>query len=298
MGPFEPIAAAPQSRLRGLFFGPSELRAGWRLLIFLALVTAIIVVANPVADTVFGNSGWLAARFSRKLVNVMAFVGASLIMGKVEHRTLSEYGLPRNRLAAQRFTQGVLIGTAAVGLLVGLMAASGGFRIDSVALHGDQIWKWAALYALAFALAAFEEEFRFRGYAFFTLTKGVGFWPAALFTSVLFGVAHLSNSGETWLASMNASIGGLVFALLLRWTGNLWLPIGLHASWNWTESYIFGAVTSGESLPGRLLESSNSANVWLTGGSAGPEGSIFCTVLFIGMWLLCWVWLRKAPPGG
>jgi hypothetical protein len=45
-------------------------------------------------------------------------------------------------------------------------------------------------------LAMKSEEFAIRGYPQLTLTHSVGFWPAAIITSLILGVAHVGNSGE------------------------------------------------------------------------------------------------------
>jgi uncharacterized protein len=285
--------SASPSRIRQLFFGRDELRAGWRLLLYLAIVSAVILLGNAIARTMTGDAGGLSAQFTRKAVNVIAFLSAAWVMGRAERRSLAHYGLPWGRMVGLRFLQGILIGLAAVTLIVGLMLATGAIQITAATLQETQVWKWGGLYAVAFALAGFEEEFRFRGYTLFTVATGTGFWPAATLLSVLFGASHLSNTGETWVGSLNAALAGLVFAFFLRRTGNLWLPIGMHSAWNWTESYLYGATVSGQSLPGHLLNSTVTGPVWLTGGTVGPEGSVLCTFVLIGIWLVGRVWLCK-----
>jgi CAAX protease family protein len=287
-------SSAPQSRTHRLFFGRDELRAGWRLLIYLAIVSALILLGNAIARTIVGNGGGLSAQFTRKVVNAVAFLSAAWIMAKGERRTLADYGLPWGRTFGPRFLQGILIGFVAVTLMVVCMRATPAIQIAGVASHETEVLKWGGLYAVAFVLAGLEEEFRFRGYTLFTTATGMGFWPAATLFAVLFGASHLSNTGETWVGSLNAALAGLVFAFFLRRTGNLWLPIGMHAAWNWTESYFYGATVSGQSLPGRLLNSTSSGPLWLTGGTVGPEGSVFCTFVLIGIWLVGHAWLRKA----
>ena len=293
-----PASSAPPSRIHHLFFGRDELRAGWRLLIYLAMVSVLILLGNAIARTIAGDTGGLSAQFTRKAVNAVAFLSAAWVMGKAERRTLAHYGLPWGRMIGVRFLQGILIGLAAVTLIVGLMRAAAVIQLTMPALQETQVWKWGGLYAVGFALAGFEEEFRFRGYTLFTLATGMGFWPAATLLSALFGATHLSNTGETWVGSLNAALAGLVFAFFLRRTGNLWLPIGMHAAWNWTESYLYGASVSGESLPGHLLNSTFIGPVWLTGGTVGPEGSVICTFVLVGIWLVGLVWLRKPEDAG
>ena len=72
-----------------------------------------------------------------------------------------------------------------------------------------------------------------------------------------------------------AALIGLFFCLTLRRTGNLWFAVGFHASWDWGESFLYSVPDSGEKAPGHLLSSSFHGSPWLTGGSVGPEGSVF-----------------------
>jgi hypothetical protein len=127
-----------------------------------------------------------------------------------------------------------------------------------IALHGGDIWKWAGIYALVFILVALREEFRARGYALYTLSAGIGFWPAAILSAAYFGYSHHSNSGENWIGLVNAGLFGLLACFLLRRTGNLWMPIGVHMAFDWSETYLYGVADSGQVLPGHLLNSSSS----------------------------------------
>ena len=153
------------------------------------------------------------------------------------------------------------------------MRAVGVFHFDSIALHGFDIWKWAIAWALVFILVALREEFRARGYGLFTLSAGIGFWPAAILSAACFGYSHHGNSGEDWIGLFNAGAFGLLACFLLRRTGNLWMPIGLHMAFDWGETYFYGVANSGQTLPGHLLNSSSSGPPWLSGGTVGPEGS-------------------------
>jgi membrane protease YdiL (CAAX protease family) len=218
---------------------------------------------------------------------------ASLIMGALERRTLADYGLPPRQAFGLRFWQGTVLGFAGLTLLLGLMRAAGAFHINGLALHGAEAWKWAGLYGFAFVIVGLEEEFRYRGYIQFTLASGIGFWPTALCFSALFGFGHIFNKGETWVGALNAGVAGLVFALLLRRSGSLWLPIGTHAAWDWAESYFYGVPDSGFVLPGHLLDSSFAGSKWLTGGSVGPEGSLLCTLVLAVMAGGAALWLRE-----
>jgi membrane protease YdiL (CAAX protease family) len=126
-----------------------------------------------------------------------------------------------------------------------------------------------------------------------TLASGIGFWPAAIASAVYFGYSHHNNTGEDWIGLFNAGFFGLFQCFLLRRTGNRWFPIGVHAAFDWSETYFYGVADSGQKLPGHLFESTTSGVPWLSGGTVGPEGSVLATALVAAMWLACAVLLRE-----
>jgi membrane protease YdiL (CAAX protease family) len=155
-----------------------------------------------------------------------------------------------------------------------LIRLLGGFSFGELALRGPILWGYAALWGLVFLFVGFFEEFMFRGYTQFTLASGVGFWPAATMLSASFGALHLGNGGEDKVGALSVFVIGMFFCLMLRRTGNLWFAVGLHASFDWGETFLFSAPDSGIIAPGHLLNSSFHGPVWLTGGTVGPEGSV------------------------
>lgn len=301
----EPMAelysAGPDGRgYRRIFVGSEGLRAGWRLLIFFAILAALFSASAEFSRLVLHHRMTRAGVLAPETVLggeffMFAVVSiASAIMGKFERRTLGDYGLPWQRILGGKFWQGTAMGFAGISALLGAMGAAGVFHLDSVALHGSDIGKYAILWGLVFIAVALFEEFGFRGYALFTLTTGIGFWPAAAASSFLFGYLHHGNRGETWLGAFNAGLVGLLFCLMLRRTGDLWLAIGFHAAWDWGESYFYGVPDSGAIVTGHLMNVRFSGPQWLTGGTVGPEGSWLCTALLAVLWLIFMVWLREA----
>ena len=276
-----------------VFFGTSELRAGWRLCIFLGIVIASINASNWLVRRVLHGADDTTLFLVREVTDFLIFLLASWIMGRMERRTISDYGLPWRKSFRLQFWQGVLLGFGSITALLLVMRLLGVFYFGRVALHGSDIWKWAAAYALVFVLVALREEFRARGYGLFNLSAGIGFWPAAILSAAYFGYSHHGNSGEDWIGLLNAGAFGLLACFLLRTTGNLWMPIGLHAAFDWGETYFYGVADSGQTLPGHLLNSSSSGPAWLSGGTVGPEGSLLCTALIVMVWLVCTFWLRQ-----
>lgn len=278
----------------GVFFNSTELRAGWRLLIFVVIVVGLTKSSNWMLGRLLGHADEDARFLAFELMDFLIFLLASAVMGRVEGRTIADYGLPWRRMFRGQFWQGVLIGFASITGLLVLMRAAGVFYFGRIGLHGGDVWKWAVVWGLVFLLVALREEFRARGYALFTLAAGIGFWPAALVSAAYFGYSHHGNTGEDWIGLFNAGAFGLLLCLLLRRTGNLWLPIGFHLAFDWGESYFYGVADSGNVLPGHLFNSSSRGPGWLSGGTVGPEGSVLCTLLILVVWLICAAWLREA----
>jgi hypothetical protein len=281
------------STLRRVFHGPSELRAGWRLCIFLAIVIALINASNFMVRRLLHSADQTSLFLAREAMDFLMFLLASWIMGRIEGRAIADYGLPSRKMFRAQFWQGVGLGFASITALLAGMRAAGVFYFGSIALHGADVWKWAAVYAFVFILVALREEFRARGYALFTLSTGIGFWPAAILSAAFFGYSHHANSGEDWIGLFNAGAFGLFACFLLRRTGNLWMPIGLHMAFDWGETYFYGVADSGQVLPGHLLNSSSSGPALLSGGTVGPEGSLLCTLMIVVVWLICAGWLRE-----
>jgi hypothetical protein len=97
-------------------------------------------------------------------------------------------------------------------------------------------------------------------------------WPASA-PPLVFAALHLSNPGATALAGATVAVDGLMFCALYALTGTLWVPIGLHLAWNFTQAYLFGAAVSGNALGHSIAVSTARSNAptWLTGGAFGPR---------------------------
>jgi membrane protease YdiL (CAAX protease family) len=229
-----------------------------------------------------GDSAFTVQRELPSKVVMVFFVSlATWIVSRMEKRSLDEYGIAPRQAFGTRFWEGAVWGFAMLSAILLLLRVSGHFRIDSVALAGSAIFRWALAWGATFLAVSLAEEFAFRGYWLFSMSRRLRFWPAALFLSVVFGGAHLSNHGENVLGILQVVATGLLFCLMIRRTGNLWFPIGFHAAWDWAETFFYGTPDSGLLGVGRFLNSSVQGPNWLTGGSAGPEGSIFAMVVLL-----------------
>jgi membrane protease YdiL (CAAX protease family) len=286
-----------EAAIASIFVGPQGIRAGWRFLIFVGIlflcagfltVLWLLAVLGPHQMGAPGQRLPLTATNATVSEAIMVFsmAFAALIMSRIERRRVGEYGLPRQWAFGRLFWQGAAWGFVAISLTMALIAVLHGFSLGKIGLSGRVLIGYALLWALAFLLTGFFEEFTFRGYGQFTLTTGMGFWPSAIFLSLLFGAIHLGNHGEGWSGALSAGLIGFFFCLTLRRTGNIWFAVGLHAAWDYGETFIYGVPDSGLVAPGHLFNSSFHGPHWLTGGSIGPEGSVLCFVVLALLFLV------------
>ncbi len=199
---------------------------------------------------------------------------ATVIVARMEKRPLSDYGLPLRRAFGLKFWEGMLWGFAMLSLIVLVLRAAGLFRIDSVGLSQAEFLHGALAWGATFLAVSLHEELTFRGYWLFSMSRRLRFWRTALLVSAVFGVAHLGNHGENAIGILHVFATGMLFCLMIRRTGTLWFAIGYHAAWDWAQTFFYGTPDSGLLGVGRFLNSSVHGPDWLTGGSAGPEGSI------------------------
>jgi uncharacterized protein len=285
----DPQTPPADSTTKRIFIGPNGLRAGWRLLIFMAIVLAMSNVARMIIKRFFPAALDPVQLTPMRIIApdllfCFILVVAAGIMSKIEGRKLGEYGLPRSESLGKNFWVGLLIGLLATSSTVLAIFALHGVRFTGAEIHGSEIHGAAILTAaagwgLAFLLSGLAEEFLFRGYAQFTLTTGMGFWPSGFLLSGLFGLVHATNGGENVLGDVSVVSFGLLLCLFLRRTGNLWCAVGFHLGYDWGQTFLYGVPNSGLLPSQSFLNASLSGPRWLTGGTVGPEASIFCPIV-------------------
>jgi uncharacterized protein len=248
-----PPAAVPRNKtgLTTLFFRPDGLRAGWRLLLFFTILAGIGVSLRLILATFIRIPSPATVQFSATAEilgagsTFLLFLLVSWIMAKIEGRKVADYGLPVRKAFALQFWQGLGIGFGAVTLLLTVLRVLGVCHLDGVGLHDWDTLKYATLWGVTFLAVGFNEEFVFRGYPLFTLSTGIGFWPSAALMSAIFAIIYYFNPNETLPGLLEVALWGVMACIILRRTGNLWLPIGLHTGWDWAETYFYGVADSG-----------------------------------------------------
>ena len=287
---------------RHIFFGPDGLRAGWSFLLFISFLVLLAFATNraiahfhllphPTRSAAAQPETPRPAAVG-EAINFVLLVLASLFMARVERRPFARYGLSL-RGALKDFALGLFWGFTLLSALIATLMAAHAIVFEGLALHRAAALDFGLKWALVFLLVGFFEEFLTRGYIQYTVGRGVsglvryispssrhahaiGFWVAAfLFSVCLFMSGHLHNSGETFAGIAAVGLAGAVFAFSLYRTGTLWWAIGMHAAWDWAQTYFYGVSDSGLAAVGHLLSSHPAGRPLLSGGTTGPEGSLF-----------------------
>jgi hypothetical protein len=260
-----------------------DARPLWQQFVEFPLVAMLIAIALFILAVA-------GASLVGKLLPPMPAVGKSAITAAVSiGLALAVYKLvivrlgerPRDDLpAAGAFTSlaaGLLTGFLLFCALVGIAAL---FDVYNIIGPGDTRELVKDLIGMTI-LAAFMEELLFRGILFRWIEAFAGSWAALVVTSALFGLAHIFNPNATWTSSLAITVeAGMLLGGAYMLARNLWVPIGLHGAWNFTQGFIFDVPVSGADVHG-LVEAKLSGPVLLSGGQFGLEASMIGVVLSI-----------------
>jgi membrane protease YdiL (CAAX protease family) len=295
--PADRTPRAQLSRLRWVFVGREGLRAGWSVLIFVLLLRIglfavqkthlISQPTNAAADIS------LSFGFVNEVLSAFAVLVATWIMAKIERRGRS-YGFGGEH-KGKLFLAGLSSGLFLITLLVFTLWKSGVLVIGPRLIFGVDVLRYGLLWFLAFCLVGLFEESLTRGFLLYTLTRGLaalyrslfktahstalGFWSAAVVMSVIFYLGHTSNPGESPVGLLAVFVGGMFFCYGVWRTGSIWWGIGMHAAWDWGQSFLFGVADSGIMVQHRLLAAHPEGKPLLSGGTTGPEGSILVVLV-------------------
>jgi len=263
---------------------------GWMV----ALCVAIVLAFNAVAKALL----WLLAPHHQEssVARLIAAIAGSVAILIVyyaairwgERRPVDELEL---RPAPRELALGMLTGGAAIAAIIAIQWLFGWVaieprRVDAVALALRDSIRSGVLEELVLRLVILR-----------LLWRAFGIWPAIVIAAALFGVLHLANPDSGWFAALCLIAGegiGIAFYLV---TGRIWASIGMHAAWNFTQGWIFGAVVSGTvDIAGGPLALRPAVGVpdLLSGGGFGPEASLAALLVsaIASAAFLRWAWVR------
>ncbi len=171
---------------------------------------------------------------------------------------------------------GILVGFIIMVLVVSTIVAMGD---ATVTWKGFSVEKQFSVFMMFLAVAV-GEEMIFRGVIFRWIDERWNTWVALLISAILFGWMHISNDNATWWSSLAIAVeAGLLLGAAYKWSGSLWVPIGIHWAWNYTQGNIFGLAVSGSDAGETMLTTIVNGPDIITGGAFGPEASIISVIL-------------------
>ena len=282
-------------------------RSTWALLT-LPLTWLFIFHGNGLADRIASIFGQHASAANPVWShNIWAQFGSAVILGLFwlwlrfwEKRTLADVGLHRPPLWG-RFWRGFGLGALFVAVVVALGVAIGVLRINgpgTLYSNPTPIWLLAApLAIIGTTIQAATSEILFRGWIMDAFVSRWSGWIAVavsvIFYTYMQGIDP-SWSPEATICVVNIALITWLLSLKVIEEGTLWGVCGLHAAWTLSTGLGFGLDIDGRHLsftPALLnVVPNDAAPNWLSGGSFGPDGSLFMTVIVGGA--LLWQWRR------
>ena len=175
---------------------------------------------------------------------------------------------------------GILIGTVMFILFLLLAVVRGDYAVNGLAESIN--WVMVILFAIAFVGQGALEEVVFRGFLMRFIGRRTSILLGLIISSIVFSLLHLPGRETTFLVFINTFLLAALFSILLLLTRSLFLPCGLHFAWNFVEMVVFNTPNSSKQVSTAVFKTSYlSNNVFLTGGTYGPEGSVYTTIIVL-----------------
>jgi uncharacterized protein len=279
---------------RIVYARPDRLRAGWRILLFLAAGFAASNIGVPLIAMALPAA---AMPWIRSTLECLAVVFATrYAVFTLDRSNWRSVGLGRDAWRVRAVGSGAAAGALAIAIPTAVLIALG--DLTFVTTSDGNTTRALAMSVAVLAPAALSEELLLRGYPFTVLRETWG-WPVAMaITSVIFGLLHLNNPGVTPLAIANVIAAGVFLAGIRVVTGSLAAAWAAHFAWNWVMSAGFHTAVSGLPLGTPDYKLVDTGPDWRSGGAWGPEGGVISAVGMMGTFaVLSWATNRGRRTG-
>jgi membrane protease YdiL (CAAX protease family) len=276
-----------------------HLRLAWRMLLYTSM---IIVAAIPViallkllsliapAPSSSRAIGSLADIIFNICISVTLILAAWMTLNWFDRRPFALLGLAFSPKGLREFLLGFAIGFINLFLLFVILWIADLIKINAGNLN-PQFSLMALQYLIFFTFGAAIEELIYRGYFFQTLIESTRPWVATMIVSFVFASIHLTNANYSWGSALHLFMHGILYCIVYIKTRSLWIPIGLHAAWNWIQGALLGVSVSGFPVANSLLISTLEGPEILSGGEFGIEGSILSP--FVSLIIIIYLWKVK-----
>ena len=290
----ESSASSEPTALRYTFKNPfGHLRAGWRMLAYLFVVALIATPTNfalhAIRNSIPGGRGIHSPRIIILYIGmVSAFILASYVTLKwLDKRPFRLLGLWFSPGWFREYSIGLGFGFGPITIIFLLLWITGHVDVSRGTWDISLIWFLSKMLIL-FAFAGALEELMLRGYLFQAFIEGSNKWIAVFILSIVFSVMHMFNPNWSAMGALIIFLAGLELGVAYIKTRSLWLPIGMHMAWNWSQGPLWGMNVSGTTMENSFLVSFPQGSEFWSGGEFGAEGSIFAAVVSI--FVIWYIW--------
>jgi len=189
----------------------------------------------------------------------------------------------RLSILRQMHTLGIgwIVSTVYFSTVMACLYLSGNYVVTSVQFNLDSQLCWLGI----FLLVGISEEIACRGIIFRLISDKWNVATGLVVSALLFGFLHVFNEGATVWASLAIALNsGWLMGIAYAYHQTIWVPVGMHWAWNYLEGGVFGCAVSGTPLDYRpLITPKISGTDLLSGGAFGPEASIICVAIGMGI---------------
>lgn len=271
-----------------------EVRSGWKIALTLILMFALMNVVSILIGIILGiivsskgdivelsyiENSSLFFSIAIMLQNI-ALIGSSMIMWKAfEKNKLRFMGVNNIRKGYKELVVGLLLGAVTITIVGIILILIGEVKLVN-SLSKPNISYELLSGLIAFIAVGFGEEIFGRAYCMSVLKQTRNRYIILGVSAVIFAAMHLGNSGISFLALINLFLVGVLFGYMFMKSGNVWMPIGFHITWNYFQGYVLGFQVSGNEVMG-IYQLNNVGNSLFNGGTFGPEGGIIVTAILI-----------------
>ena len=258
----------------------------WRDIIFVIGGILLLIIGS----TILSLGVYTASESDSYLINIPIFLITAVVLLLLYNlliRYLEDNDAckiaPRKNISS--IGNGLFIGFSYFIIVTVTMSLCGYYHIKSIQFD----WEKQLFSFTLFFLVAVSEEIFFRGILFRMINRRWNIWAALVISALIFGGLHIFNDNATLWSSIAIAIeAGSLLGAAYAYSKNIWLPIGIHWIWNYTQGNILGFPVSGEDNVTSIITPEISGPQWLTGGSFGAEASVISAVigLLISLWFI------------
>lgn len=278
------------------------------VLFILGVSNLIMMIVIPIYYNITGNKigfgqgvNFLSEGeliFSTILSNISIVIAVFITYKIFQEKDQISLGL-KEKSFLKKGVEGLVWGIILITIPFLLVLLLGSIKIVNVNLNTMAI-KSLGKAVLLYLFVAIGEEVMSRGYIHGLLKRYYGSKAAIIVTSLIFSFLHILNENflQNPLPFISLFIAGILFGVSREVTGGLWIPIGIHFTWNLFQGNIYGFEVSGMNFGLSILEIERVGHPLITGAEFGLEGSLLTTIfLVLATYIHWWYYKKKEGPG-